>query len=422
MIRPSIGLRRSGMAVVLAAASLAGWGCSSAQPEAEQPVPVQIVPVQQASLQQKITSDAVLFPIAQSAIIPKISAPVKKFYVNRGSHVREGQLLAVLENRDLAATAQENKGAYEQAEATYASTTSAQLPQELQKAQLDVQAAKQQLDAQQKIYNSRKELFQQGALPRKDLEQAGVDLTNARNQYEIAEKRLQALNSGGKQLALKSAQGQLESAKAKYEGAEAQLSYSEIRSPISGVVTDRPLYPGEMASSSTPLLTVMDISQLIAKAHIPQQSAALLKVGDPASVEVSGVEKPFPGKVSLVSPALDPSSTTVEVWIQLKNPREQLRAGTAVQVAMVAQSLPNAVVVPAESLLTGPDGSTTVMVAGNDGRAHQTSVKTGIRDDGRVQIVQGLQPGENVVSSGAFGLPDNRKIKAASSDAQGGKE
>src|SRR5579864_9382969 len=114
--------------------------CSGEAKDTEQPVPVEIVSVEKATVQQKITADAVLFPIAQSALVPKISAPVKKFYVNRGSHVRQGQLLAELENRDLAAAAQENKGSYDQAEATYATTTAADIPQELQKAQLDAQA------------------------------------------------------------------------------------------------------------------------------------------------------------------------------------------------------------------------------------------------------------------------------------------
>src|SRR5258707_120271 len=85
--------------------------------------------------------------------------------------------------------------------------------------------------------------LQQGAMPRKELDQAGVDLTNARNQHEIAQKHLEALLAVGRQQQLKSAAGQLESAKGKYLGAAAQLSYSEIRSPIDGVVADRPLYP-----------------------------------------------------------------------------------------------------------------------------------------------------------------------------------
>ena len=110
----------------------------------------------------------------------------------------------------------------------------------------------------------------------------------------------------GKQQQLKSAAGQLESAKGKYLGAAAQLSYSEIRSPIDGVVTDRPLYPGEMAAAGTPLLTVMDISQVIARAHIPQPEAALLKVGDKATITVPGEDNPVEGKITVVSPALDP--------------------------------------------------------------------------------------------------------------------
>lgn len=388
--------------------------CSGQANETAPAVPVQIVQVERTGLQQKVTADAVLFPIAQSAIVPKISAPVQKFLVNRGNHVRKGQLLAVLENRDLAAAAQENKGTYTQAQATYEITTAADLPQEMQKAELDTQAATQALDAQQKVFGSRQELYKQGALPRKELDQSAVDLTNARNLYELAKRHLDALNALGQQQTLRSAKGQLESAQGKFQGAEAQLSYSEIRSPIDGVITDRPLYPGEMATAGTPLLTVMNTAQVVARAHIPQQEAALLKAGDKATISASGVDQPVEAKVVLVSPALDPNSTTVEVWVQTKNPQQKLRPGTSVQVSMIARSLPDALAIPAISLLTGSDGSTSVMVAGEDGKAHQQPVKTGIRDGDRVQIVEGLQPGEKIVGSGAYGLPDNSKITAAS--------
>jgi HlyD family secretion protein len=414
---PKANSAARGLLAILAITPLGvSCACSSEPKDTEQPVPVQIIPVSKATLQQTVASEAVLFPIAQSALVPKISAPVKKFYVNRGSHVRAGQLLAELENRDLAAAAQENKGAFDQAQATYATATAADIPQELQKAQLDAQASKQAFVATQKVYDSRKELFEQGALPRKELDQAGVDLTNARNQYEIAEKRLESLTAIGAQQAQKSAKGQLESAQGKYQGAEAQLSYSQIRSPIPGVVTDRPLYPGEIASTGAPLLTVMDISQVVARAHIPQQSAALLKIGDQAEVTVPGFDNAFPGKVTVVSPALDPGSTTVEVWVTLKNPGERLKPGTSVQVSAVARSIQNALIVPAAALLTAPDGTTSVMIAGNDGRAHQKQVKTGVREDDQVQIVDGLHAGDRVVASGSYGLPDNRKITEAKAE------
>ncbi|MGC2476067.1 MAG: efflux RND transporter periplasmic adaptor subunit, partial [Candidatus Sulfotelmatobacter sp.] len=347
----------------------------------------------------------------------KISAPVQKFLVKRGSAVKEGQLLAVLENRDLSAAAQDNKGAFDQAQATYETTTAASLPEEIQKAEADEQQSRQALDAQSKVFESRQQLFEEGALPRKELDQSRVDFTQAKNQYAIAKQHLDALMAIGKPQGLKAAAGQLESAKGKYMGAEAQLSYSEIRSPISGVITDRPLYPGEMAAAGTPLLTVMDISTVIAKAHIPQDDAAALRVGDKGTMTVPGIEKPIEGKVTVVSPALDPNSTTVEVWFEAKNTKHQLKPGTSVQVSVTAQTVKDALVVPKNSVLTAPDGSTTVMLAGSDGLAHQQGVKLGIRNGDDVQIVEGVKEGDKVISSGAYGLPDKTKIKIEAAEA-----
>jgi len=392
-------------------------GCSSEKPDQGPVVSVQVAPVEKTTIQHMITAQAVLFPVSQSAIVPKITAPVQKFLVKRGSAVKEGQLLAVLENRDLSAAAQDTKGALDQAQAAYETTTAASLPEEIQKAEADTQQGQQALDAQEKIFESRQQLFEQGALPRKELDQSRVDLTQARNQFAIAKKHLDALLAIGKQQELKAAAGQLESAKGKYLGAEAQLSYSEIRSPISGVITDRPLYPGEMAAAGTPLLTVMDISSVIAKAHIPQGDAAALKVGDPGSMQVPGIEKPIEGKVTVVSPALDPNSTTVEIWLEAKNPKHELKPGTSVQISLTARTVNNALVVPTSSVLTAADGSTTVMIAGTDGLAHQQAVKLGIRNGDGVQVLEGVKPGDKVVSNGAYGLPDKTKIKIEAANA-----
>lgn len=421
------GLRRRWLALASFAAItgvLMTVGCSSDKGDQQPVVTVQVAPVQKTTIEHTITTQAILFPRQQAAIVPKISAPVQKFLVKRGSPVHEGELLAVLENRDLTAAAQDTKGSYDQAQAVYETTTRASLPEEIKKAEADSQQAQQALDAQEKVYESRQQLFDQGALPRKELDQSRVDITTARNQAAIAKQHLDALLAIGKQQELKSAAGQLESAKGKYMGAAAQLSYSEIRSPIDGVVTDRPLYPGEMAAAGTPLLTVMDVSSVIAKAHIPQSDAAALKVGDKGTMTVPGVETPIEGKVTVVSPALDPNSTTVEVWLEAKNPKQALKPGTSVQLSLTAQTVKDALVVPANSILTAPDGSSTVMVAGSDGLAHQTTVKLGIRNGDDVQILEGVKDGDKVVATGAYGLPDKTKIKieAAAAPAEGTPE
>jgi HlyD family secretion protein len=396
------------IALLMTACALAG--CHSGEKEPETVVTVQAATVQKQDISRVINTEAVIFPLSQAAITPKINAPVKKFYVMRGQKVHKGQLLAVLENRDLSAAEIDNKGAYEQAQASYATSVNATLPEDIQKAQLDVETAKQNLDAQQKLYDSRENLFKQGALPRKDLDQAAVGLAQAKSQYDVAKKHLDSLNAVTKQQTVKSATGQLTSAKGKYMGAQAQLSYSEIRSPVDGVITDRPLYPGEMASSSTPLLTVMDISSVIAKAHIPQADALLLRKGDKATLEVPGLEQ-MPATVTLVSPALDPNSTTVEIWVQAKNANQRLRPGTTAQISITAQTVHDALVIPASALLNANGDQAKVMVIDSQSKAQEREVKSGIETPQEVQIVAGLKPGEQVVTQGAYGLPPDTKVK-----------
>lgn len=404
-----------GFALLATTAALLFTGCSGKEQEAQPVVTVQTAPAERGTIQQVITADAILFPRDQAAITPKIIAPVKTFYVNRGSPVHRGQLLAVLENRDLAAAEVENKGAYEQAQATYGLETASSLPEEWQKAELDLKTAKEALDAEQKVYDSRRILFEQGAMPRKELDASAVALVQAKAQYDVAQKHLSALQSSGKQEQLKSAKGQLTSAQGKYEGAAAQLAYTEIRSPIDGVVTDRPNYPGETPAAGTPLLTIMDTSSVIARTHIPQNEAAALKPGDAATINAPG-DLRVRGKVTLVSPALDPNSTTVEVWIEAPNADGRLRPGTAVSTSMVAETVNNAVVIPANALLKTPEGEETVMIVSQD-RAHQVAVSSGVRQGDRVQITKGLSGGETVIVNGAYALPDNTQVKIASSQS-----
>ena len=415
---PSVSFRKSSLLVPVAVLVLLLGGCSPAEKEPDPEVSVEVAPVEQATLQHTVAAEAVLFPLEQAAITPKISAPVKSYTVKRGSRVHKGQLLAVLENRDLAAAAQDNRGSFEQAQAAYQTTTAASLPEELQKSKGDMDAAQKMLDAEEKLYKSRQDLFDQGALPRKDLDQAVVSVTQARNQFELAKRHYDALVAFGNQQGQRAAAGQLESAKGKYEGAAAMLSYSQIHSPIDGFVTDRPLYPGEMAAAGTPLLTVMDISQVIAKAHIPQSEAATLSVGSKATMAVPGMEKPVEGKITIISPALDPNSTTVEVWVQAKNPGQQLKPGTSVQLSMLTKAIPNALAIPAAAVQPGPDGTTVVMLLGADSRAHQTAVHTGVRQDDDIQVLDGLKVGDKVILSGAYGLPDKTKVKVEAPKAK----
>ncbi len=386
-------------------------GCSKKEPEVAPEVSVQVTLAKKGDVSRIVAAEAVVFPLQQAVVTPKISSTIKSFAVQRGARVRKGQLLAVLENADLSAVATQSKGEYEQAEGAYVTSTASSIPEQIQKAELDASSSKAAADAQKQIVESRKELFQQGALPRRELDAAEVALAQAQSQYQQAQKVLDDLRRSGKEQAVKSAGGQFNAAKGKLLASQAALSYSYIKSPINGVVTDRPLYPGELATANQPLLTVMDNSSLIAKAHISQAQAVGLKKGAEAEIRIAGQDDPIPGKLSLVSPALDPGSTTIEVWVQAAKPPDSLRPGMTVQISITAATAQDAVIVPNNSIFQTNDGANYVVVTGSDNVAHQKNVQLGIRGVTETQITSGVNAGEAVITSGGYGLPDKTKIK-----------
>lgn len=386
--------------------------CSKpAEKEAEAPAPVQVTAVTQATIRRIVGGDGVLFPRDQASVMPKIAAPVQKFYVNRGDHVKQGQLLATLENRDLVAAAAESKGTVDQAESNFRSTQGAVLPEAIMKAQTDVDAASQAQDAAKRVLESRQQLFKDGALARRLVDEAQVAYVQANSQFRAAEEHLRALQSVSKQEQIKTATAQVDTAKSHYQSLQAQVSYSQILSPISGVIADRPLYAGEMASPGVPLLTVMDISRVVARVNTPRAEATLVKVGQPAVVTLNDNNEEVEGKVIVVSPATDANTTTLQIWVQIENPGELLKPGASVHAAIVTESYKAATVVPAAAILPGEQGGTAVLTVSSDSTAHRKTVKLGVREGSQVQVLSGVAPGEEVVIVGGMGVDDKAKVK-----------
>jgi multidrug efflux pump subunit AcrA (membrane-fusion protein) len=393
---------KSPLGIVLAAALLAGCG-GRKEAETEPVVTVDVAPVLLSQIQRTIRVDGLLYPRQQAAMAPKISAPVKKVHVQRGARVRAGQLLVELEDRDLAGAAAESRASFDLADATFETTANATVPQELQKAELDARTAKDALDAQQSVFENRQRLFKEGAIAQKDVNEAQVALSQARSQYETARKHDEDLRRFARDQEIKAATAQRNAAKGRNDAAQAQLAYARIESPIDGVVTDLPLYPGETAQAGAPVVTIMDVSRVIARAHVSQSEAAELKLGDDANLIGPG-GAPIAGKVTFINPALDPASTTVEVQVEADNRDGKLRPGSSLRVELIAKKVPNALVIPQSAVLTSPTASTYAMVIDNENKPHLRKIAIGIRDSGSVQVTDGLQSGQRVATTGAFEL------------------
>lgn len=410
---------RADAVLLLIALLVSGCGKSEKKEaeEAEPPTPVEVDDVTRGPIDLIVNGNAVLYPVNQANVTSKISAPVRRFLVNRGDHVKAGQLLAELENRDLAASAEESRNQLDQAQAALQTTSAATVPEDRTKALADVQAGQQTLDAARKVYESRVELQKEGALAQKLVDDARVAMVQAQSQLETAQRHLESVQQVTSTEQVKAAQAQVNAAKAHYDSLAAQAAYAQVRSPIDGIVSDRPIYPGDTPVPGTPIVSIVDISKVVARANVPVKDAAPVQVGKPATI--TGPEGVLPGKVIVVSPAADPNTTTVQIWVEADNPGEKMKPGGTVRVSIRADLIKDTLLVPGAALLNSDEGGEKVMVVTQSGKefiAHERKVTVGVREGSRVQILSGVTEGEKVITSGGLGVDDKAKVEIKSEE------
>ena len=231
--------------VVFTAVMLSMPGCKkSSGDDAETAVAVQAAHPVQGSISEEIEADAILAPLSQAALAPRISAPIRAEYVQRGAHVHRGQMLVTLEDRDLRGSALDSAGAVTAAEANETATAKATVPDDLKKAETDVAQTAAARDVAARTAEERKKLLGQGAISGRDADAAAAAAVQAQAAYDVARQHLQSVVTTTGATTQQAARGQLQSARGRLMNADAQISYATLRSPIDGVVTDRPPVSG----------------------------------------------------------------------------------------------------------------------------------------------------------------------------------
>ena len=392
-------------------------GCSHA-PEEAAPKPVVTVKIARAQAEDiklSVQAPATIFPREQAHISARITAPIRALRVRKGDHVASGQVLAALESRDIVAQCQEASANLADAQANLQKTSSGTLPTDVGRAkgQLDMaQAARNQA---QKNYDRRSQLFKQGAIPERDLLVTETDLAQAKTAYDVAKKSLDLLQNQSGQNDIRIGESRVAQAKAKEAYANAQLQYTDLRSPLSGTVTEQFMYPGDMAKPELPIFTVMDLSTAIARAQVPEQQAARVRKGQACGfTQADGSGEPVWGKVTVINQAVDPARRTVEVWCEIRKTKQNLRSGVFGNVQIATGTVENGVVVPLTAVQFA-EGTQNGSVMAVDAKqiAHKKDIETGQKIGGKVQVLKGLDSGETVIVEGGYGLPDGTQVQVA---------
>jgi len=387
---------------------------TEAETEVTPTVSVKVAKAEKGEIAAPITAVGTIWPREKADVGAKISAQIKSMALLKNKVVRAGEVIAVLESRDLQAQRAEAVAALNEARANERSVVTGTIPKtnaEDQKALLDARA---KVNNARATYERRRALFERGGISKKDLEASQLELTTAEDELRLQEQtvalRARSLNPNDRSLAAaRTAQAQQRVATL-----DAQLSYATIRSPITGIVTDQFQYEGEFASAGGKLVTIADTSTVIVKAPFSDTAVSQLKTGDAATVVPTDTSaEEMHGQVTLLSRSSDAANRTVEVWVTLGNGDGKLRANGAAQVTIAANSKNDAIVVPASAVTLEASNATegTVMVVDDQNVAHEIKVTIGIRTPDEVEIVEGLKGGETVVVEGNYALPDGTKVE-----------
>lgn len=390
---------------------------AAATDEAAAPVvSVRVAKATRETIAAPVSAVGTIFPREQATLGTKISAQIKQMALLKNKVVHAGEVIALLESRDLVAQRNEAVAALNQERANERSVTTGTIPQTNAQDEKALRDARAKAATARATYERRLALYQKGGISKKDLETSQMDLTTAENELRLAEQtialRAKSLNPNDRALAA----ARVQQAQQHLATLDAQLSYATIRAPITGIVTDQFQYEGEFAAAGARLVNIADISQVIVKVPFADSVAAQLKVGNTATVlptDTSGEQ--MTGQVSLISRATDPTSRTVEIWIALANGAGQLRANGAAQVTIATQTKTDAIVVPASAVTLDASNANegTVMVVDAANVAHETKVVVGIRTPDKTEIASGLLGGETVVIEGNFSLPDGTKVEVS---------
>jgi membrane fusion protein (multidrug efflux system) len=220
---------------------------------------------------------------------------------------------------------------------------------------------------------------------------------------------------------------ELEAAKASWDLARLQLSYSDIRSPIDGTVTIRldvvkvgnTVTPvgGVIESAESALFVVEDLDSLILKVNVPERELAKLSVGQTAELTFDAVpNRTFAGQIDLISPSVNPETATFGVRIRVTDTGGLLRPGMFARVAIVYERKPDALQIPRTALLDG-DGPPKVFVV-VDGKATERAVKLGLSSGAWIEVTDGLKDGEQVVVVGQGAVKPGTTVRIVNSPAR----
>jgi membrane fusion protein (multidrug efflux system) len=201
-------------------------------------------------------------------------------------------------------------------------------------------------------------------------------------------------------------------ARAQAQAVGAEIGERIIRAPFSGWVSLRNISVGAIASQGTEIATISDVSTIKLDFTVPETMLRAIRPGLPIEARSDAYpDQPFRGTIHTIDPVVDPTTRAVMVRARLPNPQRQLRPGMLLTVNI--ENAPRMAVSVPELAVIGEGDRRFVYVVDARGRAQRTAVRTGARAAGRVEILEGLRPGQRIITEGVVKVSDGMPVRVA---------
>lgn len=370
-------------------------GCSNQDEQAEeqQPVYVKVEPVKEGEVKRVARINGTVFPQQEVKIIPKIGGKVTSVKVDVGDHVQPGQVLLQLDTTDLEVKIKQAQAGLAAARANLAQLEAGTRAEDLEMAKVAFDNAKTNLERVQY-------LFEQGAVPQNQLDQAQLSFDNARVSYEKAQK-------GATKEQRQAAEAGVKQAQAALEQAQVALKDATITCPQKGVVTARYIEAGEMAGPSTPVLVISQLNPAVVQVYASPSEVNYLRVGDKVKVKLSSIEESREGRITAVSPGIDRSKYGFLMKVKVPNDDGKLKSGMSAVVEVVLETV-KTIRIP-QNALVDRDEQPVVFVADGE-TAKKRVVKLGLKGEEYQAVTGGLKLGEKLIVRGQEYLSEGDKI------------
>jgi len=407
-------------AVVVLATAVALTGCGSTrQQRGPLPFNVDVATAKRQDIATYLTLDGQVAPFEQSTLAFQQSGPITSLLVNVGDVVRAGQLLATIDASTLRAQlAQADAAAAQQSATARGAQVGLPVQQTLNTTALS--SAQAAFANAKLVYEEDKQLFAQGYVSQAQLESARASYVQAQSQFQNAQEGLR--NNVVSEQNVKATVAAAQAASAQAGVLRTQIAQTALYAPFDGVVTERLMDPGAMASPSTAVLGVSRVDTVWININVPDESLAYVHPG--TSVRFTSTSLPgksFSGAVSTVNAVPTQGTLSYLARIRMPNPSDVLRGGMLVTATLPKESHPQAIVVPRTAVAQNERGDAVFVVV--NGKAQEVPVRVGIQTDTLAEVTSPqVRPGTTVITTRPDALRDGSAVAvngAANAPARG---